>query len=535
MLRIALACLAAFPLLAQQDGELRMTLRSDPKTFHPLMVEDESSEIIRYLTGGVLIRRNRLTQELDGELALSWRVSEQGRRIDFQLRPGVLFSDGTAFSCEDAAYTLQQLMDPALHSPAGDSFRSAPGSVEARCSGQSTLTARFPGPVAALAGRFDQVPIMSAHSPRKESAVLGSFFVREYKPGEYVQLEHNPNYWKKDANGKQLPYLRSIRLDIQQNREIELLKFRRGDLDVINKLDPEMYERLSAESKTVVDAGPSLDWEVVFFNQVAASPLPAFKRGWFRSTAFRRAISEAINREDLCRIVYRGHAQPSAGPVSIANRFWLNAALKPPARSIPNALRRLEADGFHRVGDILVDREGHRVEFSMITNAGNKRHERMLTLIQQDLEQIGIRLNVLTLDFSSLVERISRTYDYESCLMAFVNIDLDPSEQMNIWLSSAANHQWNPNQKIAQTSWEARIDELMGDQASSVDNAKRKVYFDEVQQIVADQAPMIFLVNPNVLAAVSPRLKNVAVAVVGPQVIWNADRLYFGPALLSHR
>src|SRR4029077_5725952 len=248
-------------VFAQSGGELRFCLRSEPKTFNPLLVEDESSETIRYLTGGVLIRRNRLTQELDGELALSWRVSEQGRRIDFQLRPGVLFSDGTAFACEDAAYTLRQLMDPALHSPAGDSFRSAPGSVETRCSGPSTLIARFPGPVAALAGRFDQVPLMPAHSPHKESAVLGSFYVREYKPGEFVQLERNPNYWKKDPNGKQLPYLRSIRFDIQQNREIELLRFRHGELDVVNKLDPEMYERLAAESKAVVDAGPSLDWE----------------------------------------------------------------------------------------------------------------------------------------------------------------------------------------------------------------------------------------------------------------------------------
>jgi len=535
MLRILCVVLSAASVMAQSDGQLRLALHTDPKTFNPLMVEDESSEIIRYLTGGVLIRRNRLTQELEGELALTWRVSEQGRRIEFQLRPGVLFSDGTPFSCPDAAYTLQQLMDPALHSPAGDSFRSTPGSIEALCSGPASLSVRFPGPVAALAGRFDQVAMLSAHSPHPESAVLGAFCVREYKPGEYVQLEHNPNYWKKDANGKQLPYLRSIRLDIQQNREIELLRFRRGELDVISKLDPEMYERLSAESKTVVDAGPSLDWEVVFFNQVSQAPLPSFKRGWFRSTGFRRAISEAINRDDLRRIAYRGRAQAASGPVSVANRFWLNAALKPQAHSVADALHRLEAEGFHRMGDVLLDREGHRVEFSMITNAGNKRHERMLTLIQQDLAQLGIRLNVLTLDFSSLVERISRTYDYESCLMAFTNIDLDPSDQMNIWLSSAANHQWNPNQKIPQTPWEARIDELMEAQAASTDPARRKAYFDEVQQIVAEQAPMIFLVHPDVLAAVSANLRNVSVAVVGPQVIWNAERLYFGPALVSHR
>ncbi len=71
----------------------------------------------------------------------------------------------------------------------------------------------------------------------------------------------------------------------------------------------------------------------------------------------------------------------------------------------------------------------------------------MLALIQQDLAKLGIQLNVVVLDFPSLIERISRSFNYESVLMAFVNVDLDPSDQMNIWLSSGANHQWNPDQE----------------------------------------------------------------------------------------
>jgi peptide/nickel transport system substrate-binding protein len=522
--------------LAVSAAELRFSLRMDPKTFNPLQVEDESSAAVRYLTGGVLIRLNRYTQELEGELATKWKVSENGRRIDFELRPGVRFSDGSPFTCADVAYTIHQLMDPALHSQVGDGFRSAPGDVETKCASPTSAMVRFPAPVAALAAQFDEVAILSATSPRKEAAVLGPFEVGDYKPGSSLQLRRNPNYWKHDANGRPLPYLDSIRLDIQQNRELELLRFRRGELDLVNKLDPEMFDRLSSEMPhSVVDAGPSLDWEVVFFNQVATAPLPEYKRRWFRSADFRRAISEAIRRNDIVRIVYHGHARPAVGPVSVANRFWLNAALKPPSGSDTAALAMLQRAGFHRSGSGLVDDAGNKVEFSMITNAGNKLHERMLAMIQQDLARIGIQLNVVMLDFPSLAERISRSFNYEAVLMAWTNIDLDPSGQMNVWLSSAANHQWNPSEKKPETAWEAEIDQLMQSENASQDPKKRKADFERVQQIVADQAPMLFLVNPNVLAAVSSNVKNVTPAVLAPQIYWNADRLQIGGSLVSRR
>jgi peptide/nickel transport system substrate-binding protein len=366
--------------------------------------------------------------------------------------------------------------------------------------------------------------------------VLGPFELADYKPGAYVLLKRNPNYWKRDANGHPLPYLDSIHLDIQQNRELELLRFRRGELDLVNKLDPDMYDRLASEMPHAgLDAGPSLDWETIFFNQVQSAPLPEYKRRWFRSADFRRAISEGIRREDIVRIVYHGHARAAAGPVSMANKFWLNPAIKPPSGSDAAALAMLERAGFRRTGNQLVDSAGNKVEFSMITNAGNKLHERMLALIQQDLARLGIQLNVVTLDFPSLVERISRTYNYESVLMAWTNIELDPSAQMNIWLSSAANHQWNPSEKTPETAWEAEIDKLMQAENASQDPKQRKRSFDQVQQIVADQAPMLFLVNPNALAAVSPNVKNIAPAVLFPQIYWNAERLQLGGSLVSQR
>ena len=112
-----------------QGGELRFCLRAEPKTFDPLLVDDDSSLSIRYLTGGVLARVNRHTQELEPELAESWKISNDGKQITFKLRHSITFSDGSPFSSDDVAFTMQRLMDPALHSSTGDAYRSGSGAV----------------------------------------------------------------------------------------------------------------------------------------------------------------------------------------------------------------------------------------------------------------------------------------------------------------------------------------------------------------------------------------------------------------------
>jgi|HubBroStandDraft_2_1064218.scaffolds.fasta_scaffold16733_2 peptide/nickel transport system substrate-binding protein len=523
---LTLIALGSNHVLAQSGGELHFCLRSEPKTLNPLLAADDASETVRYLTGGVLVRVNRLTQELEPELATSWKVTNGGKTITFQVRDGLRFSDGTPFSADDVAYTMQQLMDPALHSPTGDAFRSSEGKVENEVLPKNRVRITFPAPIAGLDRLFDQVAIMSAKSPQKELAVLGPYFVGENKAGSYLILKRNPNYWEKDPAGRPLPYIESVRLDIQQNRDIEMLRLTRGEIHFINSLDAEYFDKVAAQDPAMAhDAGASLDSEEMWFNQVASSPLPSYKKAWFTSTNFRRAISESINREDLARIVFRGHARPAVGPVSPANKFWFNAKLQAHPFDQKSALQRLTQDGFHLQDGVLKDRDGHAVEFSVITNAGNKYRERMATMIQQDLSGIGIKLNVVTLDFPSLIERITHTFDYEACLLGLVNDELDPNAQMTVWLSSADSHQWNPSQKTPATAWEAEIDKLMRAQASTLDPKKRKADFDKVQEIAWQQEPFIYLVNKNALSAVSPAVHNAHPVVLRPQVYWNIDQL----------
>ncbi len=521
----------AFPARAQTGGELHFCLHGEPKTFNPILVDDEASENIRYLTGGVLIRLNRQTQGLEPTLATSWIVSRDRRTVTFHLRKGIYFSDGTPFTSEDVAYTMRLLMDPQTHSPTGDAFRSGEGTVQVQTSAADLAVISFPAPIAGLERLFDQVAILSAHSPKKEMAVLGPFYVADYKAGSYVLLRKNPNYWKHDAQGHSLPYIDSVRLDIQRNRDIELLRFRRGELQLINRLDAEQFDRLQKDNPAVTrNAGTGLDAEEFWFNQSPAAPLPEYKKAWFRATEFRKAISMAVNRADLSRIVYTGYAKPAYGPVSPSNHFWFNSALEDPKYDPQGALRLLAKAGFRQEKDVLKDHAGNRVEFAVVTNSGNTAREKMATMIQEDLSQIGIKVNVVTLDFPSLIERMTRTFDYDSCILGLVNTDLDPNGQMNVWLSSGENHQWNPSQKTPATAWEAEIDNLMRAQAAAPTDKERKAKFDRVQQIVAEQQPFIYLVNKDVLLAVSSNVVGAAPVVLNPPGFWNAETLRLGPA-----
>jgi peptide/nickel transport system substrate-binding protein len=524
-MRLLVLLLAAVGVVAAAGTELHFALHGDPASLDPLHAEDGNSEVVRYLTAGVLLRVNRVTEKLQPELAESWKVSDGGRTITFHLRAGLQFSDGSPLTSEDVARTLHRAFDPKEHSPVADAFRSGDGLPEIRTAGPREVSIRYPAPKPAIEQLFDSVAITPAVAS-KLPVTAGPFVVAESRPGTFLLLRRNAHYWKRDASGKPLPYLESIRIDIQQNRDIELTRFLRGELDLINKVDADSLARILKEKPGAGrNLGASLDPEFLWFNQAPAKSLPDWKRKWFQSTAFRHAVSQAIHRSDLATLAYKGQAHPAAGPISSGNRLWFNAQLKPLPTDVPNALRLLRQDGFVLKDGVLKDRDGHAVEFSLLTNAGNKARERSAALIQEDLKKVGMRVNIVTLDFRTLGERIGKSLDYEAVLLGFTNVDVDPMEQMNVWLSSGPEHAWWPSQRTPATDWEARIDALEMQQASSASMAVRKKAVDEIQRIVVAEEPILYLVNPDYLTAISPSLKGVQPTVAPPQVLWNIEWL----------
>ncbi len=204
MKRLVCGLLVASAAMAAAPKELRFAIAGDPKTFDPLQVSDDFSETVRYLTAGVLVRINRVTDQLQPELAESWQVKEGGRVIAFHIRAGLKFSDGSPLTAADVARTLNRALDPKQASPVGDTFRTAEGNPEIAVASPRDITLRYKSPKTGLDRLFDQLGIVPA-STAKFPATAGPFSVAEYQAGSFVRLARNPNYWKRDSAGRQLP------------------------------------------------------------------------------------------------------------------------------------------------------------------------------------------------------------------------------------------------------------------------------------------------------------------------------------------
>jgi len=527
---LVFACLMALFAIAasgqaapRRPGELAWAIHYDPKTFDPAKVDEQASELVRYLTGGVLLRINRQTQEPEPQLAESYQVTPQGTLIVFKLRSGLRFSDGTPLTSADVAWSLRRVLAPATQAVVAEEFLS-PSEVVVETPDALTVRIRLAKPVTGVGKIFDEIAIEPANRPSEGRVTSGPFTVTDYKRGQYVRLSRNPNYWRRDSSGARLPYATGVRLDILNNREQEISLFLRGEYDLIDSLSPDYFAIVAQKApQSVHDLGASLNTEQLWFNQFPAAPLPEFEKAWFQNRNFRTAVSMAIHRSDLARIAYNGHATPAFGFISPANKLWYNNDLKYPHESVADANRMLAASGFHRNGNQLYDATGHPVQFSILTNSGNAARQKMAAMIQQDLEAMGMQVTIVDLDFPALIERLLHKQDYEACLLGLSNVEPDPNEMMNLWLSSSPNHQWNPSEKTPATSWEAEIDKQMQLQASTASQQVRKLAVDRVQQIVADQQPFIYLVYPNALQAISPQLQGVKAAILSPGPVWNID------------
>ena len=515
-----IVCVNAF---AQHANEIAWALKSEPKTLDPALTDDQASLTVRYLTAGVLLRLNRQTLQVEPALAERYELSADGKLMTLHLRKGLQFSDGSPLTSTDVVWSLQRVLTPATAAPVAEEFGAG---VTVDAPDALTVRVHLPLRVVTIAQVMDEVAIEPANRPSSGKVTSGPFTIAEYKRGESLRLARNPHYWRHDAAGHALPYLEAVRLDVLANPETNELRFLRGQYQLIESVTADDFGPLAAKAAgSVRDLGPSLNTEQMWFNEAANAPIPAYEKTWFANRGFRTAVSLALRRSDMVRIAYAGHATAANDFVSPANTFWRDAKLPPLREDHATALNALGAEGFRMQGSMLVDREGHPVKFSLLTNAGNRAREKMASLIQQDLAAIGMQVNVVTLDFPALIDRLMHTQSYEAALLGLTNVEPDPSSMENIWLSSSPNHQFNPGEKTPATAWESEIDKLMKAQSQAASAAERKRDVDRVQEIVAEQQPFIYLVHPNSLYAVSPQLEGVVLTSLQPGVVSNIDAI----------
>jgi len=541
--------------VGRAGGRLVVSLRGEPKTLNPLIAADARSREVIGVMQADLVHINRATQQTEPALAKSWKISPDGLSYTIVLRRGLKFSDGQPLDADDVLFTFRVYLDENVHAPQRDLLMVGGKPITVRKVDEHTVVFQLAKTYGVGERLFDGLAILPRHLLEKryeegklgqigslataadQWAGLGPFRLKEYVAGQRLVLERNPYYWKSDAQGGRLPYLDELVFLFVPNADAQVLKFQSGETDMISQVGAENFSVLSKQQHgyTMVDAGPGLEYNFLFFNLndsiEKTSPDIQRKQKWFREVNFRQAVSAAVDREAIVRLVYQGRGAALWGLVAPGNRRWGNEKLPHPARSLDRARTLLKEAGFSWSngpdgGSTLLDSDGKSVEFSILTSSTNADRAKMAALIQDDLKQLGMRVQVVPLESRSLLDRVTQSRDYDACIMGIASYDADANSDISVWLSSGGLHLWSPSQAHPATSWEAEIDRLIEEQMSARTFEQRKKLYDRAQEILAENQPMIFLASPNILAGAKNSIGNFHPAVLEPYVLWNVEQLY---------
>lgn len=537
------------PAVTASGGQLVVAVRAEPRSFNRFAARDQGTELIATLTQAKLVRINRVTQDVEPWLAERWTRSDDGLRYTLTLRSGVSFSDGHPFTSDDVVFSFAAAYDEKTGSPLGDSLRVGGKPLQVVAPDPQTIVLTLPSPFAPGVRILDNLPILPKHllgsalasgtlatawgvsTPPSELAGLGPFVMAEHISGQRLVFVRNPRYWRRDAAGKQLPYLDRLTLEVVPDQDAALLRLDAGQIDTT---DAEMRPSDYAPLKRAADAGrvKLLDLGVDlgadgFWLNLKPGAFTADPRGsWLQRDELRHAISLAVDRQRFANTVFLGAGVPVFGPVTPANRKWYASDLPQPAHNPQQARRLLASIGLSDVkGDgTLVDGRGQPARFTLLTVKGNTALERGSAVVRDDLAAIGLGVDVVALDQGAVVQRFL-SGNYDAVYFHVTMTDTDPAINADFWLSSGSAHVWNPGEKTPATAWEREIDELMARQTVTPDEAERKRLFDRVQHVFVEHEPVVYFVAPRVYVATTARVTNLAPALIRPQLLWSADTI----------
>ena len=541
----------------RRGGELVLAITSDPKSFNPVLAKETStSEITAHLFEG-LTMIDPFDLRAKPNLAERWEASADGLTWTFYLRDGLRWSDGEPFTADDVVFTFNDLIfNDAVPNSARDIFTIEGKPLKVTKIDARTVAFTLPCKFAPFlrgmtqeilpkhilesavkAGRFAFTWGIDADP--KSVVGMGAFVLEHYLPGQSVTLARNPFYWKRSAAGAALPYLDRVRYMIVPSQDVELLKFMEGSIDAygVRGMDFPLLKPLEVERNfKIIDLGPDMGASFMVFNQnpgtneKTGKPYVApQKLQWFKDREFRRAVAHAVDKARIIEIVKNGLGVPQYSPESPATGFFYCDSVRHYDYDLAKAREILSGEGFKDINNdgFLEDKDGHPLEFTLITNAGNTENVDVASIIRNDLERLGMKVNFQLVEFNTLVAKLTSSYDWDAIVIGLTG-SIDPHFGQNVWLSSGQLHMWNPKQKSPATMWEKRIDELFALGVQEMDEVKRKQYYDEYQQIIAFETPMVYTALGTRLTAVRNKFTNLKPAVYGG-VFHNLEEISLNP------
>ena len=424
-------------------------------------------------------------------LAESWTVSPDRLTYTFKLRDGVKWHDGKPFTSEDVKFSIEKVVLP-FHSR-GKTYFGEVKSIDTPDARTVVFTLSQPLPFFLKAFQAGETPIMPKHGFTEQEIAegkirqakimqepigTGPFRLKEWRRGSHMILERHPDYWKP---GK--PYLDQIVLRILPDGVARALAVEKGEVDLAPQsgLPPAEIQRLSKLPNLVASEAGSEGLGPIMWLEVNLREKP------LSDLKVRQAISMAIDREKLVDVIWYGNGKPARGPIVSGNPNHFDKSLPAYEYSPQKAARLLDEAGYPRGAG------GVRFKLTQNYLPYGEEWVRQAEYIKQELGKIGVQVETQSIDMAGWLKRIYTDWDY-NFTSNFTHNYVDPSigvQRAFVSESIKKGASFSNSMNYANP----KVDALFKAAADMEDGPERKKVWAEIQKILHEELPVIFLVE----------------------------------------
>jgi peptide/nickel transport system substrate-binding protein len=452
-----------------------------------------------------------------GDLAESWEFSRDCRDLTFRLRPGVKWHDGQPFTADDVVFTWQTTVDEKVPSP----YKSEYALVESvRAEGPSVVRVHYKQPFAKALSNW-ATAMLPKHlleryvregrireAPQNWSAPVGTgpYRFKELRSGEKIVLVSNPDYW----DGR--PYISRIVYRIIPSQATTFLELKAKGVDATS-LTALQYRRQTDyrafESAYRKFRHPGNGYTYVGFN---------LKDPRFADPRVRHAFAHAINKREVIDGVRLGLAREATGPYKPGTWVYTDKVKTYPY-DMERARKLLAEAGWkERNADGLLVKDGRPFTFELLTNQGNDERKKVAEIVQAQLRELGVGVEIRTLEWAALLKEHIKKRSFEAIVLGW-GIGIDP-DQYVVWHSS----QSGPDQLNHISYSNPEVDRMLEAGRTTCVREERVKYYHRLQELLAEDLPLIFLYFSDALPVVSSRVYGID---PGPNGIrWHMDKWF---------
>jgi peptide/nickel transport system substrate-binding protein len=475
---------------------------AEPNNLLPVLSSDSASSDINSKVYNGLIRYDKNLQ-LEGELAESWEISEDKLSFTFHLRKGVTWHDGAPFTSADVLFTYELYINPDVPTSYAEDFLQV---AKAEAPDPYTFRVTYEKPYAPALESWG-TSIHPKHllegkdvtkSPLSRNPIgTGPYKFVKWDAGEKVELIANPDYFEGQ------PYLHRIVYRVIPDTSTQFLELQSGGLDYMGLTPIQFSTQTDTPAfKRNFNKYRYLSFSYTYLGYNLTKPL-------FQDKRVRQAISFAINKQELIDGVLLGLGQAATGPYK-PDTWVYNANVKRYDYN-PDLSRSLlaEAGWVDSDNDGVLDKDGEKLAFTIVTNQGNDLRSKTAEIIQRRLKEVGVSIEIRVVEWATFLKEFIFPGNFDATILGWSG-GPEP-DQYNIWHSSKTA----PRELNFVKFSNQEVDDLLEKGRRTFDQDERKQVYDRFQEILADEQPYTFLYVGEALPAVAKRIRGIEPSPAG--------------------